>query len=162
MLENLILAVQLSALKLTLSLISIQVANASSFALNAPQPNYLSNPQDIALIEPRAVSGIKNPYSKLISAKAEKYKADPELLTEIIRRESNFDPKVCNKEFGCNAGQGLVQLIPSTVKNCEKRLEIKIDPFNPEDNLECGAFLLGTDGIRHWEDPEGKWGSGPY
>ncbi len=79
------------------------------------------------------------------------------LLQEIIKRESGGDPKACNKEFGCRAGMGLVQLIPGTVRYCEEKLEKEIDPFNPVHNLECARWLLKNEGIRHWEPY-----SGPY
>ena len=78
------------------------------------------------------------------------------LLAEIIRRESGGRADVCSYA-GCGSGMGLVQLIPSTVKYCEEKLGQKIDPFNPEDNLKCGIWLLQNEGIRHWE----AW-SGPY
>ncbi len=88
------------------------------------------------------------------------YYRDPDiedLLEEIVKRESGGNPNVCNKEFGCKAGMGLVQLIPTTVKYCEEKLGRDIDPFDPEDNLACGYWLLANEGIRHWE----TW-SGPY
>jgi len=84
------------------------------------------------------------------------------LATEIIRRESNWQPEVCNKRYGCMAGQGLFQLIPSTVAYCEKKLKREIDPLNAFQNLDCGWWLLVNEGIRHWEDPNGEWGAGPY
>ena len=84
------------------------------------------------------------------------------LLDEIIKRESNGDPLVCNKQYGCKAGMGLTQLIPSTVKYCEEKLGKEIDPFNPEDNIECATWLLENEGIKHWQSEDGSWGSGPY
>lgn len=50
-----------------------------------------------------------------------------------------------------------MQIIPSTNKLCEKELRVKLDPFNPEDNLDCGLYLLKKDGIIHWSPY-----SGPY
>ena len=79
------------------------------------------------------------------------------LLDEIIKRESGGNPKACNKQYGCKAGMGLTQLIPSTVKYCEEKLKKKIDPFNPDDNLECAMWLLENEGLKHWEPY-----SGPY
>ena len=78
--------------------------------------------------------------------------SDPleELMVEIIECESGGDPKVCNQEFGCKAGMGLCQIIPSTLKYCEEKLGRKLDPFNPEDNLECGVWLLENEGCGHW------------
>lgn len=82
-------------------------------------------------------------------------------LYYIVKCESDFNPEVCNKEFGCSSGMGLCQLIPSTVKHCEEKLGKRIDPFNSEDNLECGEWLLKNEGSHHWGTAEtvGKWGS---
>ena len=77
-------------------------------------------------------------------------------LEQIIKRESGGDPSVCSYA-GCGSGQGLTQLIPSTVKYCERNLGKTIDPFNAEDNLECARWLLENEGIRHWAPY-----SGPY
>ena len=78
-----------------------------------------------------------------------------DLLWKIVKCESNFDPLVCNQKYGCKAGMGLCQLIPSTVKYCEEKLGKKIDPFNPEDNLECGKWLLENEGDIHWREWSG-------
>lgn len=78
-------------------------------------------------------------------------------LEVIIRRESDWKYWVCNRKYGCKAGMGLIQVIPSTVKYCSEKLGYKIDPFNPYDNMECGIWLLDNDGTEHWEE----W-SGPY
>ena len=82
-----------------------------------------------------------------------------ELMGRIIYCESRGNPEVCNKQYGCRAGQGLCQLIPSTVKYCEKKLGKKIDPFNREDNLECGMWLLKNEGTYHWGYKGASWGS---
>jgi hypothetical protein len=94
------------------------------------------------------------------------------LAEEIINRESGWQVKVCNAKQGCNAGQGLFQIIPSTLRNCEVGLERKLDVFNPVDNMDCGWWLLTKDGVAvgigHWDDMSWKkglpkkWGSGPY
>ena len=78
-------------------------------------------------------------------------------ITEIIKRESGGDPTVCNVDYGCSAGMGLTQLIPSTVLYCEEKLGRIIDPFNSKDNVACAVWLLENEGIIHW-DPY----SGPY
>ena len=95
----------------------------------------------------------------LIAAKAKQYDVSLPLVLEIIRRESGFDPLVCNKKYGCKSGQGLAQLIPSTVKHCEKKLDREINPFKPEDNLDCMLWLLANEGIRHWQGYSGDYSS---
>ena len=80
-------------------------------------------------------------------------------LYDIVKCESGFNPTVCNKEFGCKSGMGLGQLIPSTVRYCEANLKKEIDPFDPEDNLECCSWLLENEGTGHWGTAETDWGS---
>jgi hypothetical protein len=82
-----------------------------------------------------------------------------ELADIIIMCESGGRPDVCNKQYGCRAGIGLFQLIPSTVRYCEEKLAKTIDPFNPNDNYECGMWLLENEGTRHWGYEGADWGS---
>jgi soluble lytic murein transglycosylase-like protein len=110
--------------------------------------------------EPREyLKGLVSPrLFDLISAKADEYDVSPSLVLEIIRRESGFDPKVCNKKYGCRSGQGLLQIIPSTFAGCEKYFKRNMDVFDAEDNLDCGLHLLSQpSGINHWNPY-----SGPY
>jgi len=79
------------------------------------------------------------------------------LASEIIRRESGWNPAVCNKRYGCKSGQGLFQIIPSTLKYCENKLGRELDVFDAFDNLDCGFWLLANEGIEHWNPY-----SGPY
>ena len=81
------------------------------------------------------------------------------LMEKIIQCESSGNPNVCNRRFGCRAGMGLCQLIPSTVKYCELKLGKSIDPFDAEDNRECGMWLLENEGTRHWGTATTNWGS---
>jgi len=81
------------------------------------------------------------------------------LLDKIVECESGGDSLACNKEFGCSAGMGLVQLIPSTVRYCEEKLEKEIDPFDSEDNMECARYLLKNEGWGHWGCAGCDWGS---
>lgn len=79
------------------------------------------------------------------------------LIDRIIHCESGGDPKVCNQEFGCYAGMGLFQLIPSTVKYCEEKLGREIDPFDIDDNIACAMWLLENEGVKHWEQSKACW-----
>lgn len=91
------------------------------------------------------------------------------LVMEIIKREGGWKVDVCNHEQGCGAGQGLMQIIPSTERVCEEHFEREMDMLTAIDNLDCGIWLLGDgSGITHWDDMSWKtgkkkqWGSGPY
>ena len=83
------------------------------------------------------------------------------LASKIIECESNNNPDACNQKYGCDAGMGLFQLIPSTIKYCEEKLGVPIDPFNSEENKLCGNWLLRNEGPKHWGTAEttGIWGS---
>src|SRR3990167_11417338 len=81
------------------------------------------------------------------------------LADKIIECESNNRPDACNQKYGCNAGMGLFQLIPSTVKYCEEKLGVPIDPFNSEENKLCGNWLLRNEGPKHWGTADTDWGS---
>ncbi|MCP3684606.1 MAG: lytic transglycosylase domain-containing protein [bacterium] len=80
------------------------------------------------------------------------------LANKIIQCESGGRPDICSYA-GCGAGMGLFQLIPSTIKYCEKKLGKNIDPFDSSDNYECGMWLLREEGWRHWGCPSCNWGS---
>ena len=79
-------------------------------------------------------------------------------LSEIVECESEGNSLACNKQYGCRAGMGLVQLIPSTKNYCETKLNKTIDPFNGDDNWECGMWLLEYEGTKHWDMSKHCWG----
>ena len=85
-------------------------------------------------------------------------KAQKQCYERIIWCESRWLNE-CNREYGCRSGMGLMQLIPARVEECSIALGRKIDPMNPIDNLECGAYLLKKDGTRHWGCKDCDWGS---
>lgn len=91
-----------------------------------------------------------------------------ELLWEkILECESGnshrniFGKVKCNGQFGCKGGIGICQLVPSTVDTCEEDLEKEINPFDKEQNLECGRHLFETYGWQRWGTANSWWGSYP-
>jgi len=64
---------------------------------------------------------------------ARKHGLPERLFTELVRAESNFNPKAVSPK----GAMGLCQLMPQTAK----RLGVK-DPFNPDENLNAGAKYL--------------------
>lgn len=82
-----------------------------------------------------------------------------ELLYEIIKCESDFDPSCCNRQYGCGSGMGLAQIIPRTLKHCEEKLKRSLDPFDPYDNIACANWLLENEGSQHWGTKDTDWGS---
>jgi soluble lytic murein transglycosylase-like protein len=59
----------------------------------------------------------------------------PELLMEVVRRESAFDPCAVSSK----GAMGLMQLMPATAS----AMGVK-DPFEPGQNLTAGAKYLGS------------------
>jgi len=82
-----------------------------------------------------------------------------ENLYKILNCESKFDPTVCNIEFGCGSGIGLGQLTAIAIKDCEKNLDKRIDPYSPHENLECSIWLYETYGTEPWGTAYTDWGS---
>lgn len=74
-----------------------------------------------------------NPFAAEISAAATRNGIDPNLLTGLIRAESNFDPSA-----GSPAGaQGLAQLMPGTAASLGVT-----NPLDPVQSIEGGAKYL--------------------
>ena len=94
-----------------------------------------------------------------------------DLEFKIISCESNWNPEVCNREYGCRGGMGLWQFISGTWNTtlirmeeagvylpdrCWKFVTLPVSTerteavFDHECNLLAGRWLLRTDGDRHW------------
>ena len=77
-------------------------------------------------------------------------------LDKIITCESQWINQ-CNQKYGCKAGIGLGQLIPSTKRYCEEKLRMSINPFDERDNLICSLWLYLYEGNSHWKQSEKCW-----
>ena len=72
-------------------------------------------------------------YGKFISAAAERYSLDPELIKAIIKVESSYNPNAVSAK----GAMGLMQLMPETAK------EMKVEtPFKAEENIMGGSRYL--------------------
>ena len=99
---------------------------------------------------------------KILASRTGKRELLWEKILECESGNSHYDSDgnvKCNGQFGCKGGIGICQLVPSTVKNCERVLGEEIDPFDKQDNLKCGRWLFENDGWRHWGGPTTWWGS---
>jgi len=75
------------------------------------------------------------------------------LLEEIIKRESGGDPNAKNPK---STAYGYCQFIDQTWQYVQKKWGIKLDRYNPDDQLYACGRLLEEEGIIHWKS------SGPY
>lgn len=75
-------------------------------------------------------NGLPPQLAQEIITTANYYGLDPNLLFEVIKQESGFNPKATSSK---NA-RGLMQMIPSTAKRFGVR-----DAYNPRDNLHGGC-----------------------
>lgn len=99
-----------------------------------------------------------------------------ELLRRIITCEGGWDPKVCNKTYGCLGGMGLCQFISGTwnstidrmkkesvdfPERCHEHVKLPVSEektemiFDYECNFIACQYLLEKDGDRHWRPYSG-------
>jgi len=101
----------------------------------------------------RSHSGaLQNDLERQLWEVADKY---PE-LERIIFCESSGRENVCSYK-GCNAGMGLLQIIPSSLKLCENKFNERLNPFDAENNIKCGLYLLELQGLKAWESSRHCW-----
>ena len=72
-------------------------------------------------------------YGKYISAAAERYSLDPELIKAIIKVESSFNPAAVSEK----GAMGLMQLMPETAEEMQVGA-----PFEVEENIMGGSRYL--------------------
>lgn len=84
-----------------------------------------------------------NAYSQLIQQASAKYDLDADLITAVIRAESNFDPS-CVSSAGA---RGLMQLMPATARYLGVT-----DIYDPAQNIEAGTRYL-KEQLDRFENP---------
>jgi hypothetical protein len=80
-----------------------------------------------------ASSTVPDRIQKVIDDAARKYQIPAELITAVIRVESNFDPHAVSSE----GAQGLMQLMPGTAKDLGVR-----NAFDVKENIDAGSRYL--------------------
>lgn len=75
----------------------------------------------------------------LIAAAAARFGLSANLVRAVVAQESSFNPKAVS----VSGAQGLMQLMPDTVKHINAVGEATVlDPFDPADNLAGGCWYL--------------------
>jgi soluble lytic murein transglycosylase-like protein len=82
-----------------------------------------------------------SPYERFITEAAALYDVSADLVRAVIQTESNFNPRAQSRA----GARGLMQLTPITLRE----LKVKIDPFNPRENILAGTKYLSMLLDRH-------------
>jgi hypothetical protein len=82
-----------------------------------------------------------SPYERFIAEAAALYDVSADLVRAVIQTESNFNPRAVSRA----GARGLMQLTPVTLRE----LKVKIDPFNPRENILAGTKYLSMLLDRH-------------
>jgi len=80
--------------------------------------------------------GLNRDLTEQILATARKYGIDPNVAMQLVKTESNFNPKAVNKKSGA---AGLTQLMPDAAKDMGLKPE---DRFDTQKNLDAGFGYL--------------------
>jgi soluble lytic murein transglycosylase-like protein len=72
-------------------------------------------------------------FAEIINKAADKYGLDPDLVSSVIKAESNFNPQAVSS----SGAQGLMQLMPGTAAGLGVT-----DSFDPVQNIEGGTKYL--------------------
>ena len=75
-----------------------------------------------------------SPYERFIEEAAALYGISADLVRAVIQTESNFNPRAVSRA----GARGLMQLTPVTLRE----LKMKIDPFDPRQNILAGTKYL--------------------
>jgi soluble lytic murein transglycosylase len=81
------------------------------------------------------------PYERFVEEAATLYGVSADLVRAVIQIESNYNPRAVSRR----GARGLMQLTPVTLRE----LDMKIDPFDPRENILAGTKYLGLLLARH-------------
>lgn len=112
-----------------------QMASAVAAPPQSSSPAFFTVPwpKSVAMLPANCDPLPKTRVEELIAKAAEKESVKPELVREVMQRESGFRP--CAVSVA--GAQGLMQLMPATAE----QFGVK-DPFDPEQNVAAGTRFL--------------------
>ncbi len=139
---------------------SIRVQTGSAVQQAADATEFFTVPWPKAVAMPEAATGDCAPLPSdqvdaLVEENARKEDMKPELLREVMRRESAFRPCAVSR----SGAQGLMQLMPVTAQQFHVT-----DAFDPKQNTAAGAKFLKTLLTRYGGDVSlalGAYNAGP-
>lgn len=76
--------------------------------------------------------GATGPWAEMARAAARRHNIPEALFLKLVETESNFDPQAVSHKGAI----GLAQLMPGTAR------QLRVDPYDPEQNLDGGARYL--------------------
>jgi hypothetical protein len=80
-------------------------------------------------------------YKDTINKYAEEFLVNPDVLFNLLKTESNFNPKAVNKASGA---QGIAQVMPDTAADPGYDVTPLSNPFNAEDSIRFSAEYLSA------------------
>jgi soluble lytic murein transglycosylase-like protein len=131
---------------------SVEQAPGASTFFTVPWPKQVSMPANVAADCPPLPN---DQVEALIDESARNEDLKPELLREVMRRESAFRPCAVST----SGAQGLMQLMPATAQQFHVS-----DAFEPKQNVAAGAKFLKTLLARYGGDVSlalGAYNAGP-
>ncbi len=125
---------------------------ASGGEVSGPPPTRGPDPQGIGYFQQFADGGpvymsnggegsVGAAYKDTINKYAEEFLVNPDVLFNLLKTESNFNPKAVNKASGA---QGLAQVMPDTAADPGYDVTPLSDPFNAEDSIRFSAEYLSA------------------
>ena len=133
-------------------LVGVVFFTSSNF-ISATPPAVLETPQAIIIRGNALVAMASPPSNEGILASLTDF-SERAVIKRIIFCESSNNPNAKNPN---SSARGLLQVIESSERECEKALGRKLDMYNPADNLACGRYLYENGGLRHWVSSKGCW-----
>ena len=146
LLDTIFLALALALTSLTTTLSHVQAQTTPTVINDLPtQENTNPTKKTLTQGEIRAV----------VSLYARKNDVKEVLALAIVKCESGFNPNAKNPS---STAKGLFQFLNSTRIETSRRMGTPtFSPFDVEKQAAAGAWLLRTDGVRHWEASRTCW-----
>lgn len=113
------------------------------------EPAPLSEATGEGAAPPPATSPPPADVPAMIADAAVRWGLDANQMLRVAWCESKYDPRAYNGRSGAS---GVFQFIPSTWRWASASVGLaNASPFDPQANVEAAAWLMKTQGARHWQ-----------